>query len=342
MASLDVFAGDGFTMTELISVIDKVPFVPGAVGRLGIFEETPVTTTNIEIEERTGTLYLVPNTPRSGVALQNTRDQRKVRIFKNMHLPIRDEIMADEIQNKRAFGSQTELQVAQDEVAQRLKKMAKALDATVEFGRISALQGTILDADGTTVIYNLFTEFGVAQTSFDFLLGTGTTDILSLCENVRAAIQDELGADGSEEIEVMAFVGKAFFQRLVTHPTVRTAYQYYQTVEQKMNPLQQDLRYMGFKYGGITFKVYRGAVNGVNFVPTSQGTAFPTDVPDLYETFFSPAPYMETANTQGRPRYVKMVPDPSGYNKFWQIEAQTNPLSIPKRPGVLIRLTTSN
>lgn len=341
MPSLDIFNADGFTMSELTSKIDKIPFVPGAAGKLGIFQETGVYTTTIEIEERDGKLYLVPNTKRGAPALQNTRDSRKLRHFKTLHLPVDDDIMADEIQNKRAFGSQTELQVAETEVNDRMKKARKSIDATIEYGRISALQGKIVDADGSTVIYNLYNEFDITPTSVDFLLGTDSTDILSVCTGVRAAIQDELGGDGSEDIEVLAFVGPTFFARLVSHPAVKDAFKFYQTIQQNMNPLQQDIRYTGFKFGDITFKVYRGNVNGVPFVPASQGTAFPTDVPDLYETFYAPADYMETANTKGLPTYAKMAPDPF-FNKFWRLEVQSNPITIAKRPGALIELMTSN
>lgn len=342
MATMDVFLADAFTMSSLVAKVDQVPFTPGAAGKLNIFKETGIYTTSFEIEERAGTLALIPNTPRGGVPTQNSRDQRKVRLFKPAHLPIRDHIQADEFQNKRAFGSQTDLQMAEVEVNTRMVRMSRIMDTTLEFQRISALQGIILDSDGSTVIYNLFNEFGVTQTIVDFLLGTSTTDVLSTCENVRAAIQDTLGADGSEDIDVVAFVGKTFFQRFISHPNVKLTYQYYQTIQQNLNPLQQDLRYTGFKFGGITFKVYRSSVLTTPFVPVSQGTAFPVNVEDIYETFYAPADYMETANTEGRPRYVKMVPDPSGYNRFWEIEMQSNPLSMCKRPAVLISLITSN
>lgn len=342
MPDLDIFNADGFTMTQLTARIDKLPFVPGAAGKLGIFNEEGTYTTTLEVVERAGGLYLIPNTARGAPAVQNTRDKQTLRLFKHFHFPVRDNIMADEIQNKRAWEGDTDLQMAEMEVEQRMKKMTKSMDATVEYGRIGALQGVILDSDGSTVLYNLFTEFGITQTSVDFTLGTSTADILGACESVRAAIQDELGADGSEDIDVVAFVGKTFFSRLVSHAKVSTAFQYYQTVEQQLNPLQQDIRYRGFKFGGITFQVYRGTVSGIPFVPASQGTAFPTSVPDLFATYYAPGDYMETANTQGRPRYAKMAPDPSGFNKFWQLETQTNPISLALRPGTLIALTTSN
>jgi hypothetical protein len=50
-----------------------------------------------------------------------------------------------------------------------LSEMATKMDATLEHLRIGAIKGQILDADGSAVIYDLFTEFGVtAHTEIDF------------------------------------------------------------------------------------------------------------------------------------------------------------------------------
>ena len=69
-------------------------------------------------------------------------------------------------------------------VNKKLALSAFDLDATLEFLRIGALKGIILDADGSTVIFNLFTEFGVVQQTVDMNLDAGTTNVLG---NIRAA-----------------------------------------------------------------------------------------------------------------------------------------------------------
>jgi ATP-dependent protease ClpP protease subunit len=78
-------------------------------------------------------------------------------------------ILADEVQNVRAFGSESMLEGVQAVVNQRMSEMASKMDATLEHLRIGAIKGQILDADGSAVIYDLFTEFGVtAHTEIDF------------------------------------------------------------------------------------------------------------------------------------------------------------------------------
>lgn len=342
MLTLDIFKNDAFSLAELTAAINEMPFVPGQAGKLGIFAERGVSTTRIEIENRKGTLALIPNTPRGGVGVKNTRDPRNMRIFIPPHLKPSDEIYAEEIQNKRPFGKMTELQTAQGEVSDRMQRMLSSLDATVEYGRIGALKGVVYDADGATVIYNYFTEFGVAQISVDFVLGTATTSILAKCMEVREKMQEELGQQGGDDLEVVVFCGKTWFEKLITHAEVKEAYKHYESVQQALNPLQQDLRYRGFKFGGLTFVVYRGNVSGVPFVAAGEAHAFPVNVPGLFETYFAPADYMETVNTPGLPRYAKMAPDPSGFNRFWAVETQSNPLSICTRPRTLVKLITSN
>lgn len=343
MPSLDIFLNNpAFSLMALTASIDKIPFVPKQVGKLGLFVEEGISATSFEVEIRNGTLYLVPNTPRGGPAFQNSRDPRNVRFFKPTHLPVRDHILADEIQNKRSFGTENELETAMSEVTKRQTKMSRALDATLEFQRIGALQGRILDANGTTVIYNLFNEFGITQQSQDFLLGTAATNVVGLCTAVRGMIQDALGQDGGDDLEVGCFCGASWFAAFIAHPLVREAYKYYETTTMAMNPLQQDMRYVGFKFGGITFWQYRGGVNGVAFVAPGEANFFPMNVPDLYKVYYAPADYMETVNTEGRPRYMKIAADPSGFNKYVQLEVQSNPLAMCHRPEALIKGTTSN
>ena len=342
MPSLDIYSQNpGFGMQQLTKAINEIPFTPQQIANMGIFEPVPVSTTAITVENYKGTLALIPNTPRGGVNNYSKRDSRYLRTFQALHLPITDRIWADEIQNVRAFGDMNDLQIAETEMTKRLKRMRASVETTVEFNRLSAIHGIILDADGSTVISNLVTEFGITQTSIDFVLGTSTTEMLTKCTAVRDAIQVALGAVGTDDVEVVALCGATWFDRFVTHPTIKTAYQYYQTVMQQNNPLQQDLRYKGFTFGGITFMRYRGAVGGVTFQTATEANFFPVNVPDVFAQAFAPADYMETANTPGLPIYAKQAMDPL-MQKYVEIEAQSNPFAFCTRPGVLVKGTTSN
>ncbi len=336
---LDIFNDDAFSLASLTDAINKMPYVPGRAGALGIFNEQGVNTLTVQIEEMAGELALVPTTPRGAPPSQTAVMNRTLRTLTVPHLPLADTIKADEVQGVRQFGTGSQLQGMQAVVDQRLQMMAQKLDATVEYGRIGAIKGVILDSDGATTIYNLFTEFGVGQQTEDVVLGTTTTDLIAKAAEIAGKIEDELGGGTYQRLH--AFCGSTFWSRFVGHAAVKDAYRYYQATGQNQNPLREDLRYAGFQFGGITWEQYRGSVGGVAFVPVAEAFCFPVGVPNLFRTYFAPADYVETVNTIGLPRYAKQYPT-DNRNSGVTVEAQSNPLSICTRPRVLIKITTSN
>jgi hypothetical protein len=56
MPALDIFGSSAFTMVALTDAINKMPYVPGRIGQLGLFREQGVSTTSVMIEEREGTV----------------------------------------------------------------------------------------------------------------------------------------------------------------------------------------------------------------------------------------------------------------------------------------------
>lgn len=342
MATLDIFNNSAFTLVSLTDRILRMPYAPARIGKMGLFEEKGVATTFVGIEEKAGLLSLIPTSPRGGPGYENAHNKAKVRNFNIPHLELSDTVMADEIQNVRAFGSENELVGVQQVVDDRLTEMKPKHEATIEYGRLGALKGQITDADGTTVLYNLFNEFGFSQTTIDFLLGTTTTSLIAKTGTLIDTIDDALGAAGYDHVHVLC--GATFWSKFITHPAIATAYQYYQATGQNanMNPLRDDLRYKGFMFGDVIFEKYRGNVNGIQFVAASEAHAFPVGVLGLYKTYFAPADWEETVNTIGLPLYAEQDVIPGLPRKGRRIVTQSNPLSLCLRPDVLIKLTTSN
>ena len=191
---LDVFNQDAFSAISLSQAVNDLSAFPmdlGRIGKLGIFSEQGIETDTIAVEIDSNTLKLVPNTPVGAPASEIAKDKRKVRNFRAPYLPVKGEVLAVEVQNIRGFGT-TQLMGFQEAVNRRAKPMINALDATVEFHRMGALKGIILDADGST-IYDLFTEFGVTQNSVDFVLGTATTEMKTKCTAVSRLVEAALG-----------------------------------------------------------------------------------------------------------------------------------------------------
>src|SRR3546814_2926395 len=51
---------------------------------------------------------------------------------------------------------------AQQKTVERVAQLKQDMEATKELHRLSALQGKLLDADGTTVLMDYFAEYGIS------------------------------------------------------------------------------------------------------------------------------------------------------------------------------------
>lgn len=336
MPALDIFSNNAFSVISLTDAINKAPFIPGKVGQLGLFQETGVATTSVMIEEREGSLALIPTSPRGGPPAQNKHNKRKARSLVVPHIALEDTIMADEVQDVRAFGSESALQSVQAVVNSRLAEIATKHDATLEHLRIGAIKGQILDADGTSVLYDLFSEFGVTPyDEVDFDLDNASAEdgaIKKLCHGVQRKIEDALGAVPYTSIH--AFCSASFFDALVTHKEVISAYNRYQ----ESIFLRTGQARGQFDYGGIVFEEYRGSVGGVAFIPDGKAHFFPVGTPGLYRQYNAPADFIETVNTIGLPRYAKQAIDDE-FGRWVKLHTQSNPLPICTRPKVLLKGT---
>src|SRR4029453_12573409 len=127
---LYIFSSSAFTMVALTDAINKMPYVPGRIGQLGLFREQGVSTTSVMIEEREGSLNLVETTARGAPAVQNTTNKRKARSLVVPHIALEDTILGDEGQSVPSSGSESML--VQAVVNHRMSEIATKMDATLE------------------------------------------------------------------------------------------------------------------------------------------------------------------------------------------------------------------
>lgn len=329
MADIAIFEDDAFSVSSLTAAINEQEYLPGRISSLGLFREEGISTLTVQIEKDGDTLALVPAGERGTSGLVVGATKRTLIPFNTVHLPERFTIRADEIQGIRAFGTFTELQAVQDVVNKRLGKARRQLDATHEFQRMGAMNGVVLDADGKTVLLDIYDRFGVTRQRLPMELDNPKTQVRVKCGEALDMQEDALGSvttTGSR-----AFCGKNFWNELIVHETVKETYR--NTMQAAS--LRGDAR-ESFEFGGIVWERYRGKVAGVSFVHDDKALLVPEGVPDLYISCFAPADYMETVNTQGIPYYSKIEPLP--FNKGVAGEAQSNPLHICTRPSAQILL----
>ncbi|MFW3895936.1 major capsid protein [Pseudomonas bharatica] len=330
MAEIGIFQDDAFGVAALTAAINEQEYVPGRIASLGLFEEEGVTTLTVQIEKDGDKLALVPAGERGTSGLVVGGSKRILLPFNTVHLPQRFAIKADEIQGIRAFGTQTELQAVQDVVNRRLEKARRQLDATHEFHRMGAISGKVMDADGSTVLLDIYDRFGVERQSLSMGLNNPETNVQVQCVEALDMQEDALGEVTMSSSR--AFCGKNFWKKLIAHKSVVDTYK----GSQQAAALRGDAR-EAFEFGGIIWERYRGKVAGIAFVHDDEARLVPEGVPEMFLSVYAPADYMETVNTQGLPYYSKLELMP--FAKGVSGEAQSNPLHICTRPRAVVRLT---
>jgi hypothetical protein len=328
------FDNPGFSMASLTAAINLLPNRYGRLEQLGLFPVKPVRTRQIIIEERNGTLNLLPTQPVGGPATLNVRDKRKLRSFVVPHVPLDDVILPEEVQGVRAFGMESETETIAGVLAQHLQSMRNKHAITLEHLRMGALKGIILDADGSQ-LHNLYDDFGITARTVNFALATEATNVRNKCVEVIAHIEDNLR--GEFMTGVRCLCSPEFFEKLVAHHKVEKAYENY--AQGAM--LRDDVR-TGFAFGGMVFEEYRGQASNIaganlRFIAAGEAHAFPLGTIDTFGTYVAPADFNETVNTLGQPLYAKQ--EPRKFERGTDLHTQSNPLPMCHRPGVLVKLT---
>lgn len=335
---LDPFGTNAYNLMSLSAAINILPNDYGKIRTSGLFKPKGVTTRSILIERKHGVLNLLPTRPVGSPGTKATRGSRDTRSFAIPHIPHDDVILPQEYEGIRQFGTEaafeTEASVMNDHLATAKNKHM----ITLEHMMAGALKGVVYDSDGTTVIYNYFTEFLFNQLSVDFVLGTAGTDIKSKCLAVKRLMEENLQGEVMTQAKVL--VDATFFDRFTSHAKVAAAYDRWRDGA----ALREDMR-SGFWFGGLLFEEYVGKAaneSGVvqNFIPASEGIAFPLGTTETFKVFYAPADFRETVNTVGIPIYAKQ--QPRDFNRGVDIHTQSNPLPMCLRPNLIIRIHTSN
>ena len=334
MPLLDIFRDNAYSCVEMTAAINRMPFKPRRIGGMGLFESRGVKTVDIALEEKDKILSLIPTSARGAPPIVGTPEKRTLRTLRAPHLQIDDTVMADEVQGIRVFGTENELQTVANAVTEKIATMRSSHEVTLEYHRLGAIQGVVLDSDGVTVVHNLWTEFEVTPDVIEFDFTAATPTIKASCLAVKRAIEENLG--GATYDHIHCFCNSTWFDLLTNEAGVVAAYNLWNTGA----ALRDDMR-TAFAYGGIMFEEYPGSVGTTAFIPTvaagSPGNAFffPVGVQGLFKTYFAPADFVEAANTVGLEYYAKQ--EALAMGKGIAIETQSNPLCVCTMPMALVR-----
>ncbi|HEY5299773.1 MAG TPA: major capsid protein [Acetobacteraceae bacterium] len=337
-----------FSVIELTRSLNEVAPVPGLIGSLNLFAAQPQSTTIATIERRRDRLALVPEQPRGAPANRNVMGERYLLQMKVPHFPLGDTIMADSIQDVRAFGQSSGLEGWGHAVNRRLEVMGHHLDATLEHLRLGAVKGliiTVTDRETGAPLrsIDLFAHFGVVpQETTDLpMRGPGAQSmdaawngrIMAASRLVGRTIAAEIGGASPG---IAAVCGSLFFDMLLASAELRQTY----LATAQAPTLRESRLFTPVSYAGIDFfNAGMEGVGGMAFVAPDEAYFVPLGVPDLFVEAYAPADYVESVNTVALPRYAKQ--EMLDFGKGIEIETQTNVLPLCTKPRALLtgRLT---
>jgi hypothetical protein len=343
---IDIFNSDAFSALTLSQGVQRNPYAPSALGALGIFDPNPIRTTAVSVEERTGTLKLIPFSERGTEGTQRTTEKRKMRYFDVPRLMHDDTIHTNEIQNIREFPEGPTGQVVtvpmqlEREVARRLSGptgLLANIEYTKEYLRLAAVQGLVLDPKDGSTLYNWFDEFQItqaAEVAFDLTSNTEFT-LRPICNAVKRTMARKAQGAFTASTRVYALCGDTFYDGLVKHKDVVKTFINFEDARLIRDAAFGDA-FNAVSFDNITWVNYRGSDdNSTIKIADDKVKFFPVNAPGIFQEVMAPGESAEFINQPGQPVYVLPIID-RDRRMWWKMEAYAYPLYLCTRPEVLL------
>lgn len=318
---------------ELTDMVTHIPEVPTLLS--SFFEGEGMRTTNAHIEVEKQGLRLVPDTKRNYEGPNASPEDRHKGVFiEAAHLVETDFILPTDMQNVRKVGT-NDLTTLDYTILRKQARMRRNLAATLEWHRVGAVKGQVLDADGTTVLYDIFDLFGVEKNAeetvpFPTSSGGATDELSAYFDDLTDRV--ELGLGGNAYDSVNAIVGKDFWTKLTTNPRVFDAYMSW---TQRQTAFGEHAKNQPFHFGGINWYRYNKSVAGKVLVESNAAHVFPSGA-DILKHYYAPALYLDTVNTVGQQFYSRAAPNEM--LEHMRLTVQSNPVTLCMFPEALFTL----
>lgn len=327
---------DLYTPVELTEAVNKLPLMPQRLRPL--FTQRSVRTTHVALDIKEGRIVLVSHQDRRDPPreMHGQGSVRTTRVLEAAHLPLSDNVSADDLQDVRGFGT-TEPITREYVINNKMTDLKNSISMTTEFHRLGAAQGVVYDADGQTVLHNLFDVFGVRQKKMALVFPSNATKfnpIKKVILDAKRHAEEKLGGTPATRFE--ALVGSDFYDMLTSHELVRQAYDLWNANQANFGT--DDYRRRGFTYSNVTWIEASEVVGGRKLVEPAKAHFYPVGL-DIFIQYNAPANWIETANTYGNEFYARMDVKPKG--RGYDLEVQSNPLAICTYPEALVELTAS-
>lgn len=335
---IDPFTPNAFNRVELAHAAAKIPTPNTLMEQLGLFPVRGITTRTVALEELIKTRGLLPSLADGAPPTEMTGAKRSLRSVGTYLFSAHDTIKPEDVQGVRAMGTEDATVSLAAATLDKQTDMIQRLYETLEWLRVCALKGIIIDTDATTTLLNLFTLFGVTQRTTSFALNNAATEVAGLCMDELDYLDANLKGATMTGMPT-ALCSPAFFKAFVTHALVKDAFKYYQANGQN---LASDYR-GGFVFGGIVWRSVAGTFSNTGGTSTAVITAkeaylYPPLAGRERETLVAPASFTDTVNAPGQ--LLNFKQERKKYDQGWDLLLESRPLAINYRPELTVKLTT--
>lgn len=328
---------DTFSAATMTEAVNRNPKVWRKLKSMGLFEIEPIDTTSVVVDVTEGEVTVMPQTTRGGPSTTQKPVSNKAVTLQVPNFKRKAYLTAQDLQDV-VDTSERSLMTLQKAIAKKARPLDDNMEITHEFLIAKALQGTIVNSDGDTIV-NLFDKFGKSQTTIDFNFGANG-NVIGTCDALDTAIDDALGDETKEGTLVLC--SPEFWTAMLKNKTI---FDIFKNRQVGPNPLINNLS-GGFEFQNLLFVKYAGSVtiNGskVPFVPANEAIALPLGTRNTFKMYVAPADLLEFANTDGQAKYLTQSYEKQDGEDRVVVRAETNPLPICNKPDVLIRVTKSN
>ena len=147
----------------MVEAINIAPGVPTRLSTMGLFGMGRGTLSpDIAIKVNKKGHMLISTAARGSDPEYNNTDPKELKLVRARHLPQKDAIMADEL--IAAYNSDS----LETSVNDKLQDMRVNHDLTHEWHMLNAVRGKVIDANGTSVVYDWYKIFDLTRKVFDF------------------------------------------------------------------------------------------------------------------------------------------------------------------------------
>lgn len=337
---------NSFKNADFVDGITQTPLQYGYINSQNLFNTKSTNQTAIIFDKDYQTVTLLPQVNR-GAKASTQGHERKVDTFS---IPLayfkhEDRITNEDIQGWRQPGS-TDNETYGRVTAEKMGDMRLAWDQTTEYMRLQALKGVTKSPDGV-VMADMFAQFNITQSQIDFDLGTSTTNVDQKIRTLKTGIAKSV-MNGGAIAGVKVLVDPVFYDKLISHPNIKNAYQFYMANGAGNQALRDDnTEYMKwgimdhFTHRGITFVSYDATFNLPNGTTEvaftdSTGIAYADGVKDLFRGYNGPSAKLSEANQPGQELFVRSYVDPR--DEFIEFELEAAPLMFCTRPASLFKV----